>query len=109
MTELDFSGSTLSLERTDLLDVDLLIALGSTNGSVDPDDDDTREEAARKLLDDLLISQLDVIKDEQVVYVTGDAADAINFSTILSIPAALEAVLPDLVTAVSKLSPSSSD
>ncbi|ADB52702.1 ABC transporter substrate-binding protein [Conexibacter woesei] len=86
----DKDGATISDERFDLLDNDLLL----WNLGFAP-------EARRTLDDSDLYQQLDVVRDGRVVYVTDPLASAaLTWSTVLSIPYALDRVLPQLDRAV---------
>ncbi|MDW5596052.1 iron-siderophore ABC transporter substrate-binding protein [Conexibacter stalactiti] len=86
----DKDGATISDERIDLLDEDLLV----WNLGFSPE--------IRRQLDRLAVYQaLDVVRDGRVVYVTDPLASAaLTWSTVLSIPYALERVLPQLDRAV---------
>jgi iron complex transport system substrate-binding protein len=78
--------SDLSEERIDLLDQDILVFLGlqfAVGG----------QEAIEA---DALISQLDAVSEGHVVFVPSEYDDALQFSTILSLPYALEGILPEL-------------
>lgn len=85
---------TLSRERFDLIDRDVLVVIS---------DEDTEESLRQKIEGDRLLSELEVVKDGRVVYVAGDSAAALGFSSVLSLPYALKSFLPDLSAAVAGL------
>ena len=84
----------LSEERIDLLDQDLLLFLGLQfyeDGS----------EAARTLLEgDLLLSQLNAVQDERILFVSDELDNALQFSTILSIDFLLDGLVPEIASTI---------
>lgn len=86
---------TLSEERYDLLDQDILVVLDDTGT--------TKEDLQASLENDEILRHLQVVQEQRVVYITGAAADALSWSTVLSLPYALEQFLPDLVAATTKV------
>lgn len=86
----DKDGATISDERIELLDNDLLVWNMGFNPEI------------RKDLDEMKVYQrLPVVKDGRVVYVDDPVASAaLTWSTVLSIPYALDQVLPQLEQAV---------
>ncbi len=76
----------LSTERIDLLDQDLLVFLGLQFAEGGQD----------AIINDPLISQLDVVRDGHVVFVPSEYDDALQFSTVLSLEYALEGILPEI-------------
>ncbi|MEL6407761.1 MAG: ABC transporter substrate-binding protein [Chloroflexota bacterium] len=82
--------ATVSEERLDLLDQDLLVflALQFFEGG---------SEAARDTIEsDTLLGQLSVVQDERVLYVSDEFDNALQFSTILSIDFLLDGLVPEL-------------
>lgn len=77
----------VSEERLDLLDQDVLVILESDEHPV-PDLD--------TWLNDPLFQSLEVVKDGQMLQLKGEAANALVFNTVLSLPYALDAMLPEL-------------
>ncbi|MDX1993219.1 MAG: iron-siderophore ABC transporter substrate-binding protein [bacterium] len=76
----------LSTERIDLLDQDLLVFLGLQFA-----------QGGREAIEtDPLLSQLNAIREERVVYIPAEYDDALQFSTVLSLEYALEGILPEL-------------
>lgn len=75
-------GASISYERFDILDVDFVIWIDTL-----PDD----------LLSNPLYANLAVVQDGRVVYLSNSSPiyDALNFSTVLSIPFAIEQLSPD--------------
>lgn len=84
----------VSQERYDLLERDVLVLIAT---------EETPESARALIEGDALLSQLEVVKDDRVVYVVQDQAQALGFNTVLSLPYALEGFLPDLSAAVARL------
>lgn len=81
----------VSAERIDLLDQDLIVFVGLQF-----------IEGGRAAVEaDPLFNQLQAVQDGRVIYVPNDYDDALQFSTVLSLPYALEGVLPDLEAIVS--------
>jgi iron complex transport system substrate-binding protein len=76
----------LSPERIDLLDRDLIVFVGLQ----------FVEGGREEIVSDSLTSQLDAVREGRVVYVADSVDDALQFSTVLSLPYALEGVLPEL-------------
>lgn len=81
---------TISGERLDLLDQDVLVwsQLSYTDGG--------RE----KIESDQLVQQMDASQEGRMVFVDGDVDDALQFNTVLSIPYALDAIVPQLANAI---------
>lgn len=80
-----FFGS-LSPERLDLIDTDVLVwsQLQFTEGG-------------RASIDaDPIVQQLDAVREGRVLYIGGDVDDAFQVSTILSLPRALDEIVPML-------------
>ncbi|MFW6075640.1 MAG: ABC transporter substrate-binding protein, partial [Chloroflexota bacterium] len=75
---------TISLERAELLDQDLLVfhQMQFVDGG--------RE----AIEDDPLLSQLDVVREGRVVFIEGEVDDALQFGTVLSLPFLLEQLVP---------------
>jgi iron complex transport system substrate-binding protein len=81
----------ISDERLDLVDVDALIVLADTPA------------AGRKLLADPAFSRLSVVRDGRVVMVDDvDLSMALSASSVLSIPYALDRIVPRLDAALAK-------
>lgn len=80
----------LSTERIDLLNQDLLVFLGLQFAEGGQD----------AIINDPLISQLDVVRDGHVVFVPSEYDDALQFSTVLSLEYALEGILPEIEAVV---------
>lgn len=80
----------LSAERVDLLETDVLVwdQLSFTEGG--------RE----GLEEEPLVRQLDVMRDERAIFLEGDIEDAFGWNTILSLPFALDGMVPMLAAAV---------
>lgn len=77
----------ISAERIDLLDQDLIVFVGLQF-----------VEGGRAAIEaDPLFSQLNAVREGRVLYVSDDFDDALQFSTVLSLPYALQGLLPDLV------------
>lgn len=79
-------GATVSRERLDLVDVDLLVWLAEDTGfDTDP-----------------LYQQMNVVEEGRHVFVAPDDPlyDALNFSTVLSLPYAIDGLVPQFVSAV---------
>lgn len=76
----------ISNERLDLLDQDLLVFLGLK----------FTEGGRERIESDPLINQLQVVQNGQVVYIPEAYDDALQFSTVLSLPYALEGIVPEL-------------
>lgn len=73
-------------ERLDLLDQDLLVFIGLQF-----------VEGGREAIEsDPFISQLNAVKEGRVLYVPADVEDALQFSTVLSLPYALDGIVPQL-------------
>lgn len=84
----DKSYVAISAERLDLLEADILIILESDEHPV-PDINDW--------LNDPLLQSLEVVKSGGLIRLVGEPANALVFNTVLSLPYALEAMLPELV------------
>lgn len=82
----------LSAERLDLLEADVLLILESDEHPV-PD--------INEWLNDPLLQSLEVVKAGRLIRLVGEPANAMVFNTVLSLPYALEALLPELVQAFS--------
>ncbi|MCA3748830.1 MAG: iron-siderophore ABC transporter substrate-binding protein [Rubrobacter sp.] len=82
---------TISPERMDLLDADLLVwcQLSSTEGG--------RAAIER----DPLVRQLDASREGRMVFMEGTLDDALQFGTVLSLPFLLEQAVPRIAAAVS--------
>lgn len=76
----------LSSERLDLLDQDVLVFVGLQFA----------ENGREGIESDPLISQLEVAKAGRIVYTPAELDDAIQFSTVLSLPYLVEGMLPEL-------------
>ena len=76
----------ISTERIDLLDQDVLVflGLGFAQGG---------QEAIEN---DPLIQQLDVVENNNVVFIPAEYDDALQYSSILSLEYALEGIVPEL-------------
>ncbi len=83
--------ATISQERLDLLDRDLIIFLGLQ--FVDG--------GRAAIENDPLINQLDAMQEGRVVYVPLEIDDALQFGSVLSLEYALEGLLPELQAVVS--------
>jgi iron complex transport system substrate-binding protein len=82
----DLFYSNLSTERIDLLDQDLIAILNLQF-----------IEGGREALEaDPLFGQLDAVKEGRVIYLDEQSENALGFSSPLSLPFALDAVLPQL-------------
>lgn len=94
-TLVDIAGESfyanLSEERLDLLDQDLLVLL---------DVQFTEGDAQRSVAEDPLLSQLSAVQEGRVLSVTGDAIDALQFGTVLSLGYLLENLVPEVAEAV---------
>lgn len=78
--------ANLSAERLDLLDQDLLVFVGLQFA-----------EGGREAIEsDPLIRQLSAVKEGRIFYVPADVDDALQFSTVLSLPYAVEGIVPEL-------------
>ena len=91
----------LSEERIDVLDTDLLVFLALQfyeGGS---------EVAREEISSDPLLSQLDVVADERVFFVADDYDDALQFSTVLSLPYLLENMVPEIAEVLPDTEPES--
>lgn len=80
----------LSEERVDVLDTDLLVflALQFYEGG---------SEVAREVISsDPLLSQLEVVQDDRVFFVSDEYDDALQFSTVLSLQFLLENMAPEI-------------
>lgn len=87
----EFFYANLSAERIDLLDQDVLVFVGLQFAV-----------GGREAIEaDPLISQLDVVREGHLLFTPPEYDDALQFSTILSLPYALEGMLPELQAAVS--------
>lgn len=86
----DLDSAQISNEQLGLLDVDVLIVRAAT----------PEEQAA--ILSDPLFSQLSVVQDGRIIFFVGNdpVYGALSFSTVLSLPYALEGLVPQLKTAV---------
>ncbi|GIK55052.1 MAG: hypothetical protein BroJett015_07150 [Chloroflexota bacterium] len=86
----DLDSAQISSERLDLLDVDVLIVRADTPGEL------------AAILDDPLFSQLAVVQDGRVIPFVGNdpVYGALSFSTVLSLPYALDALVEQIGTAV---------
>ncbi|MCW5886825.1 MAG: iron-siderophore ABC transporter substrate-binding protein [Anaerolineales bacterium] len=75
-------GASISLERFDIIDIDFLIWIDSL---------------PEEMRNNPLYANLDIVKDGRVVYLsnTSPIYVALNFSTVLSIPFAIEQLSPD--------------
>lgn len=80
----------ISVERADLLDADVLVwdQLSFVDGG--------RE----TIESDPIIRQLDVMREGRAIYLEGDVEDAFGWNTILSLPFALDGIVPMLEGAV---------
>jgi len=80
----------LSAERVDLLDADVLVwdQLSFTEGGRDG------------LEKEPLVRQLDAMRDERAIFLEDDIEDAFGWNTILSLPFALDGIVPMLAAAV---------
>lgn len=86
-------GVDVSDEEMDLLDRDLLV----WNIGHEPELRDNIEAAP-------LYDQLDVVRDERVLYVEDElSSGALTWSTVLSLPYALEQLVPELADTVARL------
>jgi len=86
--ELPKKTGPISRERLDLIDVDVLVTAGATE---------------EQLLDMPVVAGLDVVKEGRVVHLgdfDSEANGAIGYSSPLSLPRALEIVVPKLAEAV---------
>lgn len=82
--------ATVSAERLELLDQDLLVFLAlqfNENGS---------EAARAEIESDPLLSQLQVVKDAHVLYVSDEYDDALQFSTVLSLSYLYDNLVPEI-------------
>ena len=87
----DLDSAQISSERLDLLDVDLLIVRAATEAEQDA------------LENDPLFSGLDVMQDGRTIFFVGPANPlygALSFSTVLSLPYALERLVPQIEAAL---------
>lgn len=82
--------ASLSQERMDLLDADVLLFLGLQ----------FLEGGRESIESDPLIQQLDAFKEGRVVFVPLEYDDALQFGSVLSLEYALEGLLPELQAAV---------
>ena len=85
---------SLSEERVDLLDQDLLVFLGLQffeGGS---------EAAIEAINTDPLLSQLDVVQDGRVFFVSDEYDAALNFGTVLSLQYVLENMVPEIAEVI---------
>lgn len=82
--------ANLSSERLELLDQDVLVFLAVASA---PDGEDG-------IRNDPLISQLEVAKTDQMIFVPAELDDALQFNSVLSIPYLLEGLVPLLGDAV---------
>ncbi len=78
--------ANISAERFDLLDQDVAVFLSLSYA-------DGGQEGIES---NPLLSQLDVFQEDRVVFVPAEYDDALQFSTVLSIPYALEGIVPDM-------------
>lgn len=74
----------LSTERIDLLDQDVLIFLGLGFA----------EGGQEAIENDPLIQQLDVVQNDNVLYIPAEYDDALQYSSVLSLEYALEGIVP---------------
>ncbi len=86
----DLDSAQISSERLDLLDVDVLIVRAGT-----------AEEIAA-IENDPLFSQLAVARDGRIIFFVGadPVYGALSFSTVLSLPFAVDELVPQIATAV---------
>lgn len=84
---------TLSAERANLLDVDVLVVIAETDAEIEA------------LKTDAVFQQLPAMQDGRVIYVLWDSdlAGALSFTSVLSLPYAIDELTPQLSEAVSKL------
>lgn len=80
--------TTISGERLDLIDTDVLVWILSVDG--------TRETVEK----DPLYRKLDVASEERAIFPSEELIGAISFSTVLSLPFALDGLVPMLAAAV---------
>ncbi len=78
--------ANVSSERLDLLDRDLIVFVGLQ----------FTEGGQAAIQADPLFGQLKAVKEGRVIYAAADYDDALQFSTVLSIPYALEHIVPQL-------------
>jgi iron complex transport system substrate-binding protein len=80
----------LSAERVDLLEADVLVwdQLSFTEGGRDG------------LEEEPLVRQLDAMRDERAIFLEDDIEDAFGWNTVLSLPFALDGIVPMLAAAV---------
>lgn len=89
----------LSGEQTRLLDRDVLVMIDLADVAASRDE----------LMKDPLYRRLDVVKDGRDVYPPVDAAAALSFSSPLSLPLAIDAIVPQLARAVDRLGTETAD
>lgn len=86
----EFFYANLSAERIDLLDQDVLVFVGLQFAA-----------GGREAIEaDPLISRLDAVREGRVIFTPPEYDDALQFSTVLSLPYALEGMLPEIQAAV---------
>ena len=94
-TLVDIAGesfyATLSEERLDLLDQDLLVLL----------DVPFAEDGAPSPAEDPLLSRLGAVREGRVLNVAGEEVDALQFGTVLSLEYLLEHLVPEMAEVVS--------
>ena len=84
--------ASLSGEQVRQLESDVLVMLDLAGVAADRDE----------LLEDPLFRRLDVVRERRDVYPDAETAAALSFSSPLSLPAALEAIVPPLAAAAAK-------
>lgn len=82
--------ANLSEERFDLFDQDVIVFLSLAYA----------EDGADGILANPILSQLDVFQEERIVFVPAELDDALNFSTVLSLPYLLDNLVPLLAEVV---------
>lgn len=88
----DQSSLRISSERLDLADASVLIVRAPT------------QEALDEIKANAVFQQLNVVRDDQVIYFVGDdpVYGAISFSTVLSLPYVVDELVPQLLEAVER-------
>jgi iron complex transport system substrate-binding protein len=76
----------VSSETLDLLDQDFLVFLGLEN----------MDDHVESIENHPIMKQLDVLKEDHVLYVPKELDDALQFSTILSLPYLIEGIVPEI-------------
>lgn len=86
----DSFSADLSAERLDLLETDVLVwdQLSFTKGG------------RAALEEEPLVRQLDVMREGRAIFLEGDIEDAFGWNTVLSLPFALDGIVPMLAAAV---------